>query len=478
MIVRSLGHESQSLAGLTNTIKVAVTTPMKPFVLAWTVAIIISMLAGCSESPEDKALAKVAEERAVKEFEAYMAKAETGDAESQNMVGNCYANKRGVERDYIQAVSWYRKAADQGHADAQYNLGVCYENGTGVPWANRDDAIGAWRSFKLRFEERKGHKPYGSRSNVDEIEAYAYYKIASTTNERARRKLKDLEASMTEIRLEKANKRADELGAQLASKKSSVDEAMQHLKAAVLGDPKGQFSIGLCYQEGRGVAKDYGQAITWYKKAAAQGNAAAQNKLGECYSEGIGVDIDTAKAANWWILSANKGYAPAQNNLGDMYAGSRLLFRAPKEFSKDMGKAVSWYRKAADQDFALAQYNLGVCYHKGNGIGPDLAQAVSLYRMAANQGNTDAQCALELCYAKGEGVEKDLVEAYAYHCLQVNSGNSISIKNFYLRNSMNELMEKKFAESLSSEEIAAGKRRSKELQKAIDATKAEKKKGA
>jgi tetratricopeptide (TPR) repeat protein len=36
------------------------------------------------------------------------------------------------QKDYVEAVKWFRKAAEQGHALAQYNLGCCYDNGYGV----------------------------------------------------------------------------------------------------------------------------------------------------------------------------------------------------------------------------------------------------------------------------------------------------------------------------------------------------------
>ena len=43
-----------------------------------------------------------------------------------------YEKGRGVRKDYVQAVQWYRKAAEQGNAKAQYNLGLMYANGKGA----------------------------------------------------------------------------------------------------------------------------------------------------------------------------------------------------------------------------------------------------------------------------------------------------------------------------------------------------------
>ena len=43
-----------------------------------------------------------------------------------------FENGIGVEKDYAEAVKYYRKAADQGAAVGQYNLGLCYTDGVGV----------------------------------------------------------------------------------------------------------------------------------------------------------------------------------------------------------------------------------------------------------------------------------------------------------------------------------------------------------
>ncbi len=43
-----------------------------------------------------------------------------------------YISGEGVEKDYYEAVKWYRKAAEQDFTDAQNVLGLLYENGAGV----------------------------------------------------------------------------------------------------------------------------------------------------------------------------------------------------------------------------------------------------------------------------------------------------------------------------------------------------------
>src|SRR5215469_15245309 len=58
---------------------------------------------------------------------------------------------------------------------------------------------------------------------------------------------------------------------------------------AEAGDAAAQFQLGSAYDDGRGVAQDYAQALAWYRKSAEQGYALAQGNLGYMYQNGIGV---------------------------------------------------------------------------------------------------------------------------------------------------------------------------------------------
>jgi TPR repeat protein len=52
------------------------------------------------------------------------------------------------------------------------------------------------------------------------------------------------------------------------------------------GDADAQFLLGLRYYQGNGVAKDFVEAVKWYRKAAEQGHLFAQMSLGYCYKDG------------------------------------------------------------------------------------------------------------------------------------------------------------------------------------------------
>ena len=51
------------------------------------------------------------------------------------------------------------------------------------------------------------------------------------------------------------------------------------------------------------VAKNYAEAVKWYRKAAEQGLADAQNNLGRCYFLGDGVPKDYVEGYKWLLLA-------------------------------------------------------------------------------------------------------------------------------------------------------------------------------
>ena len=160
------------------------------------------------------------------------------------------------------------------------------------------------------------------------------------------------------------------------------------------GDAIAQFTLGSCYANGRGVARNYAEAVKWYRLSAEQGYAAAQNRLGVCYSRGLGVAQNYAEAVEWYRKAAEQGNAFAEDNLGACYLSGHGVAR-------DFTEAVKWYRLSAEQGNAVAQNHLGVCYSKGYGVAQDYAEAVEWYRKAAEQGNLAAKINLRVRESKG-----------------------------------------------------------------------------
>ena len=58
------------------------------------------------------------------------------------------------------------------------------------------------------------------------------------------------------------------------------------------------------YDEGKGVAQNYQEALKWYRLAADQGNTIAQHNLGWSYYDGQGVSKNIEMAYYWWLIAS------------------------------------------------------------------------------------------------------------------------------------------------------------------------------
>ena len=126
------------------------------------------------------------------------------------------------------------------------------------------------------------------------------------------------------------------------------------------------------------------RSAQWYYKAADGGDAIAQNNLGVAYENGHGVERDYAEAVKWYLEAAKQGNATAQCNLGLAYDHGRGV-------ECNHSEAVKWYRKAAEQGNAIAQCNLGVAYENGTGVERNIEAALKWYKRSAENGDEDGQ---------------------------------------------------------------------------------------
>ena len=245
-------------------------------------------------------------------FDFLLKKAKRGNRDAQFAVGEKYYKGNGVDKNYAEAVKWYRKAAEHGYAKAQCDLGTCYYEGHGVS-KDYQEAVKWFRMAAGQGSEKAQHNLglcyyMGTGLPQDYKEAVKWFRMSADNG--------------------------------LAS---------------------AQLNFGACYENGHGVVKDYHEAVKWYQKAADQGSEIAQCYLAYCYESGRGVSQNYQEAVGWYRKSAEQGFARAQNSLGDCYYYGCGV-------SKDYQEAVKWYRMAANQEYAKAQYDLGCCYKYGQGV--------------------------------------------------------------------------------------------------------------
>ncbi len=110
-------------------------------------------------------------------------RADRGDAEALNALGNAYALGQGVPRDDLEARRHYEAAAALGHAPACFNLGLMHELGRGVP---RGEAEAA-RWYRQAAEQNHPRAAYqlavlledGRGVARNEAEAARFYRVAA-----------------------------------------------------------------------------------------------------------------------------------------------------------------------------------------------------------------------------------------------------------------------------------------------------------
>jgi tetratricopeptide (TPR) repeat protein len=142
------------------------------------------------------------------------AKAGKGDAKSQFELGNTfYHGNLGVEKNYAEAVKWFRKGAEQKSASSQYYLGLCYYNGEGVA----KDYVQAVKWYRKAAEQNVASAQislgacYADDHGVarDFVEAYKWFLLASAQGcEGARERLTTLETRMSREQIADAYKLA------------------------------------------------------------------------------------------------------------------------------------------------------------------------------------------------------------------------------------------------------------------------------
>lgn len=140
-------------------------------------------------------------------------------------------------------------------------------------------------------------------------------------------------------------------------------------------DADAEYALGMMTHEGRGLARNAGQAFRLMERAAGRGHPEACNMLGYFFEHGLGTGADTDRALAWYRRGAEAGSARAQTNLGWFYEQGIAL-------AKDPAQAANWYRKAAEQGLPAAQFNLARLVAEGTGTDKDTAAATELYRSA------------------------------------------------------------------------------------------------
>ena len=133
--------------------------------------------------------------------------------------------------------------------------------------------------------------------------------------------------------------------------------------------------LGLCYENGNGVEKDWEKASDYYLQAAEQGFAPPR-PIWRCV-------ISTASA--WRRTKAGHRVA-GEGHRAEVRPGLQhhgCLYRDGNGVEEDPEEAVRYFRLAMEEKYAPRRAHLGLCYEVGTGVEKDESQALIYYRQAA-----------------------------------------------------------------------------------------------
>lgn len=150
--------------------------------------------------------------------------------------------------------------------------------------------------------------------------------------------------------------------------------ASELVERAEKGDVAAQLSLAIRYRDGKGVERNYAEAMRWGHMAADAGDAAAMDFVGYMYFRGVGVTHNADVAVGYFKAAADKS-ATAAWNLGQCYFAAQGV-------EQDIPKALEMWKKAAAMGHGRAASSAAMAYLAGDGVAPDAAQARTLAERA------------------------------------------------------------------------------------------------
>ena len=248
-------------------------------------------------------------------FKRYLDNAVSGDYHSQFVVGEYYTQGCAVDKDLIEANVWYLLSANQGNPYSANQLGIYYD-----VYAESDDDFNKsvnWykKAVELGFNGalvNLGLLYFVEGKNKDYLKSYEYFLKASKSNE---------------------------------------FESMYHL--------------GLAHKMGFGVELDLNKSLYWFKRSAAIGNPHGMRELGLIYQKGGIVPRDYQLAEQLFLQGRNL------NDLNSIHSLATFYFAVEGELSS-VEKGVFYMREAAFLGHRLAQHKMGIFFDKGIGVMKDI----------------------------------------------------------------------------------------------------------
>jgi serine/threonine-protein kinase len=153
----------------------------------------------------------------------------------------------------------------------------------------------------------------------------------------------------------------------------------------------------------------YAEAKTLYQQACSSGNGVACMNIGVMYEDGNGVGKDFLRAAGFYSMACAQGSTDGCNLLGFMYETGAF------GVEKDYSRAMALYSRACSAGNANGCEGLGSVYSLGEGVPRDEKKAEMFDLQACNRGSVGS-CVSVAEYYKNSGNISEAGRLYRKAC--------------------------------------------------------------
>ena len=312
--------------------------------------------------------------------------ADSGDIGAASSLGYMYTVGEGVQTDKQQAERYLRQAAEGGDTAAMCNLGVLLSD---PQWFDRAADLGSLRGMKnlasayatgmgVPIDKEAAADLYQRAAGLGDVDSMV---VLATMKRNGDGIPQDIGGAASLFR-QAADLGDPDAQYDLAMMLDAGDGIPQDREEAARlfalsaeqGDTDACLCIGgICYENG-----DYQGAERWFMDAALKGDVKAMYNLGLIYMDGNLGEPDPGKAEEWLESAASEGFAFAQSMLGTMCINR-----------KDHQNAQKWLEMASSQGEPGAMYNLAALGLSGQ-IQMDDSRAMELLTQSASAGVPEA----------------------------------------------------------------------------------------
>jgi uncharacterized protein len=343
--------------------------------------------------------------------------AEKGLPLAQIELGKYYRDSDLGDRDFEQALKWFKAAVKQVLGSNAYaEMGIMFDRGLGV---NKNPVI-AYALYLVSISMYEYTSPY--KKHRDAIKGTLTLSQESYGQTLSRdlfltKNLNDLSLLLEKASIDAKYKNplpSVEVGIQQLNRYDDTSAGEKNAREILLpfaqaGDAEAQFYVGTMYEEGRGFPKNTALALDWYLKSANQGYESAQTQLAYIYEKGDIVKQDHNKAFFWMSKASIVSSQFSLMGMGRYYE-SGIGVAANKQ------TALSWYRKAlTNKDgfyYRSAQALIARILAQDDALS-DLATAYMYSFEATAHGEPVGSMVLAKLYFTGRGAKQSNLIAYA-----------------------------------------------------------------